>query len=461
MVLTALQYIYLRNTSNIHNHYKYAKLPQSQKDARISKYKTYNQMKEKDEFDIGEKQVPSKSHPPPQWIKDYISFHNDARKKYPGKELFTNPDAPKIIIRLCLGLCGGLHDRLGQLPLDLVIANQTQRILLIQWHKPHALENYLIPNEIDWTVPNGVGYDDMKAARNHTEFPVSYSDDPTIEELDDAIQRTAHGDLSKFKVINLRILGDESSRLLSSRLYKSKEFDDMIDDSLTFGRIFWAFFKPSPSIQRLVQEHKEYLHLKNNSYIAVHCRTRHPKGWPKDKPLPRAENPMFPADRSDIVFDGYEKEHTINITTHALRCASNFIRSNRPNEPVLLSTDTFKVTNFILSDKNSPFHNSNLNLVARNDSIPSFHIDRKRGRSIEEHYGTFIDLFLTVEARCIFFGIGNFGRFAAKISGTSCVGQHRKVEWNTHIAPEWFAPACRMGDGRNESQMNTFLFHKF
>ena len=392
--------------------------------------------------------IPSKSATLPQWITDYIEFHNQARKQFPGKELFTNPDAPNLLIRLCLGVCGGLHDRLGHLPLDLHIANQTNRVLLIMWHKPHPLENYLLPNQINWTVPWGVDYDDMHQARSHTFLPLENG--YTVEDLDNVIQQMQTGDLSSEKLLNSRILADERGESLSYRLKAAGE-TDMIDDTLTFGGIFWSLFKIHPNVQRLIDEQKQSLHLSTSNYIAVHCRTRHPKGWSKKKPPPRAEVPEFPADRSDIVFEGYEKEHTVSVATHALQCARTLLRPNHLDEAIYLTTDSFQVTNFMLS-QDSVFYGTNLNITVRDDSVPSIHIDRKKGRPIEEHYGTFVDLFLMVEARCIDFGIGNFARLAAKISGTECLIQHREVEWDTHNAPRWFARPCRMGDGVDESK---------
>jgi len=51
----------------------------------------------------------------PRWVSDYIAFHNEIRSRFPGAQLFTDPEAPKILMRICLGLCGGLNDRLGHL----------------------------------------------------------------------------------------------------------------------------------------------------------------------------------------------------------------------------------------------------------------------------------------------------------------------------------------------------------
>jgi len=69
-----------------------------------------------------------------------------------------------------MGRCGGLHDRLGQLPWDIYLAMRLKRVLLISWQRPRALENFLLPPEankdtlvIDWTIPESqlFGYDDM------------------------------------------------------------------------------------------------------------------------------------------------------------------------------------------------------------------------------------------------------------------------------------------------------------
>ena len=53
-------------------------------------------------------------------------------------------------------LCGGVHERLGQLPWDLYLVNQTNRILFLWWENP-LLEDYLIPNALlDWSIPPAV-----------------------------------------------------------------------------------------------------------------------------------------------------------------------------------------------------------------------------------------------------------------------------------------------------------------
>jgi hypothetical protein len=78
----------------------------------------------------------------PIWIQEYMSWHREMRNKYPGKAIIEDANAPPVLVRTCLGLCGGLHDRLGQLPLDLYLAYKTKRILLLLWIKPQPLGTY-------------------------------------------------------------------------------------------------------------------------------------------------------------------------------------------------------------------------------------------------------------------------------------------------------------------------------
>ena len=82
-----------------------------------------------------------------------------ARKaKFPGRKIYTEENAPPVVIRTWMMdyLCGGVHERLGQLPWDLYLANQTNRILFIWWENP-LLEGYLIPIALlDWSIPPAV-----------------------------------------------------------------------------------------------------------------------------------------------------------------------------------------------------------------------------------------------------------------------------------------------------------------
>jgi hypothetical protein len=78
----------------------------------------------------------------PIWIQEYMTWHREMRNKYQGKAIIEDINAPPVLVRTCLGLCGGLHDRLGQLPLDLYLAYKTKRVLLLKWIKPQPLGTF-------------------------------------------------------------------------------------------------------------------------------------------------------------------------------------------------------------------------------------------------------------------------------------------------------------------------------
>ena len=128
------------------------------------------------------KQRREEEQPLPKWITDYVKWHQEVRAKFPGDELFTNKDAPKLLVRTCLGICGGLHDRLGQLPWDIYLAMRLNRVLLMAWSRPKELEHFLLPpivNDeqtlaIDWTIPESqkFGFDDISVDMSLRNFHI-------------------------------------------------------------------------------------------------------------------------------------------------------------------------------------------------------------------------------------------------------------------------------------------------
>jgi hypothetical protein len=98
----------------------------------------------------------------PEWVKQYTEWHSTQRKRY--LEAIKNnspvPDDIRFLISRCLSKdkCGGASDRLQDMPYNIMLANQTNRVLLIKWEKPASLEHYLVPPKggINWTIPEGM-----------------------------------------------------------------------------------------------------------------------------------------------------------------------------------------------------------------------------------------------------------------------------------------------------------------
>jgi hypothetical protein len=347
----------------------------------------------------------------PAWIQNYLHWHQKQRAAFPGMKLFTDPAAPKLLIRTCLGLCGGLNDRLGQLPWDLYLANQTGRVLLMHWHRPVPLENFLVPGELDWTVPKdvpgffsktGVRVDrsELKIVRGYPELFQDYnSERPTDEfwneDLDKALERSNTGSMKHEKVLRHRILGHLNEDKLEGRLVALGE-TDMLHWTSSFGGIFWMFFRPSPAVQIELDAVYQELNLSPGHYSAVHCRVRHPKATPSDVVFKgKGDNQV--ADKTGLPWEGASRDFAIETATRALKCAQTLL--DEPNEPVYLFSDSNDLVRYMSHELKDPkFVAGNLtvfkeskvdaaalkmteetNVLAREMSIENAHIDRQKG----------------------------------------------------------------------------------
>lgn len=201
-------------------------------------------------------------------------------------------------MRPCMGICGGIHDRLGQLPWDLYLANQTRRILLIHWIRPVSLHYFLVPNELDWMVPLDMfGYYPTPGQRvvksegrqiimgNSTDFFERYDSmrpNPIFweQELDAAVKRAATGSYSSARILRTQLLGHLGEDVLEAKLRALGE-TDMLHRTVSFGKIFDMFFRLSPPIQRELDDVYHDLQLHAGHYVATHCRVRHPKATPR------------------------------------------------------------------------------------------------------------------------------------------------------------------------------------
>jgi hypothetical protein len=412
----------------------------------------------------------------PAWIQNYLHWHQEQRAAFPGIKLFTDPAAPKLLIRTCLGLCGGLHDRLGQLPWDLYLANQTGRVLLMHWHRPVPLEYFLVPGELDWTVPREapgffsqtgvrVVRGELKIVRGYPELFQDYnSDRPTDEfwddHLDKSIERSKTGSMRNEKVLRHRILGHLNEDRLEARLGALGE-TDMLHWTRSYGNIFWMFFRPSPAIKKELDAVYQELNLSPGHYSAVHCRVRHPKATPGNV-LVKGKDENHPADKTGLPWEGESRKFAIETATRALQCAQTLLEE--PNEPVYLFSDSNDLVRYMSHELKDPaFVAGNrtvlkestadaaalkvtevINVFAREMSIENAHIDRQKGRDPPAYYATFVDLFLAVHARCVTYGVGYYAVFATKISGISCKLLYQEEAWGGSEAKRQNTNNCEL-----------------
>jgi hypothetical protein len=412
----------------------------------------------------------------PQWIQNYLAWHNAMISQFPGTQLLTDPNAPKLLVRVCLGLCGGLHDRLGQLPWDLYLANQTQRLLLLRWERPRPLENFLVPNEFNWSFPGTKpAIQSFKRDVNHYWRSIPQLFEGYLDEapeaqfwkisLDHALQRATTGEFRNEKILRHRLLGHLDENILEGRL-KALGESDMLHDTPSFGHIFWAFFRPSDPIQNTLQQIYQKYNLRPQHYHAVHCRVRHPKATPKHMYVKGKSN-SDPADKTGLPWYGNNKEFAVATATKAIYCARTLMSQKQQQEiePLYFFSDSNDLVRYMahkLSDSKFQHYNASLlqnatdvaalhaingmpatsPLVARDSSEENAHIDRQKGRRPEQYYGTFIDFFLAIHAQCVTYGIGYFAIFAVKISGTSCKLVYQEEEWGGRYGTKGSATKC-------------------
>lgn len=407
----------------------------------------------------------------PRWIQNYFEWHKEMRNKFPGDELFTNENAPKLLIRTCSGSesCGGLHDRLGKLPWDMYLANQTERILLLNWCKPVPLEEFLVPNEFDWSIPSSVakffeGADACSGRVNRmTNFFEGFNSNRPTEsfwqnDLDASLERVNHGSFAKQRIIKFSLLGDDVP--LQERLRKAGEADFLDWTSSSFGRLFWLFFQPAPGLKRELDTVYQKLNSSANNYLAVHCRVRHPKAVPVGGLMEAKDPAAGGPDKVGLLWDGESRRFAIEIATRALQCAATILEN--PEEPLYFYSDSSDLVNYIAKDlqddeflaKNSslfaksPADTAALKTVQRHrivalDAVSeTLHIDRQPGFPASAYYASFVDLLVAIHARCVVVGVGNFALFAAKLSANPCVLQHQKEVWGAEGVKHRIAKQC-------------------
>jgi hypothetical protein len=339
------------------------------------------------------------------------------RRRFPGPQLLTHPQAPGLLIRYCdkrahHGLCGGLHDRLGNLLSWIYLANQTQRILLYKWFHPLPLETFLQPNLVDWTVPtimqlssspsnNKDNSDDVdpfdhQHIRNHRgimyqwqKHRQSYRDDIALRlKTEDTFRQerilVANADATVQKLAQaLRALGET----------------DLIEDSPSFGPVFRAFFRPSPALQVKINATMHTLGLQRGQYVAAHARVRHPARYSTYIWRLTGKDNTTDADESGLPWKNPSRERDAAIASalHAIQCSRFLLLQQQQQQETNIENDSNNnnvtptvyfysdsedlvrfVTNQTVSDNNNNVIEEDVTLDSNNSNSTSLSLETWR-----------------------------------------------------------------------------------
>jgi hypothetical protein len=213
----------------------------------------------------GSKQLSSKI---PLWMRQYFQFHIEQRKR---------ESEPKYLVVLCTRKmrCGGTADRLKPMPLYLLLANHSRRVLLIRWTKPCPLEKWLRPVDggIDWRAPASVQHAIDSDSANCTE--VMKGREAAVQE-----HELMSEDFSRRQIVCFKVQSSDGgfefySKLIRGSAFKPSEFKQLYIKSLLwgfYGDMFRSMFAPVPAIETSIQKTMKRLKLEPGKYVSAHLR---------------------------------------------------------------------------------------------------------------------------------------------------------------------------------------------
>ena len=193
----------------------------------------------------------------PQWMVDYFRWHKEQISGDWATSSESLPDNRYLYVT-CLKdypKCGGTADRLLSLPFFVKVAASAKRVLLIQWTKPAALEEFLLPpvSGVDWRVPKAkegalrdVG---VKAGNQDTIVGMAPFSNTTVLQV--KFQSHDHG----------------------SKYYNSiRETENEPSFRRIFHAVWRVFFTPTPAVAVKIDAIMQQQGLYPGEYTSAHLR---------------------------------------------------------------------------------------------------------------------------------------------------------------------------------------------
>ena len=265
---------------------------------------------------------------------------------------------------------------------------------MIQWTKPAALEEFLVPptGGIDWRVYPGVD-----AMLQKSSMKVGTQD--TIMQY--AVQPNA-------KVLQVKFQSHDHGAIYYDRYRESMEEKDF---NTVFHTVWNILFTPSLALASSIDHAMRNMNLRPGHYTAAHLRARY-----LDDPR---TIPMVQGWTQNAINCAYQLQHSMNNRTlyfaadsdDALQYAVSYGRV------YMVDVVTPKVTH----------HQDPLHL----DKTADWQI-----RPPSDFFGAFIDLYIMSMSNGVAYGMGGYGRFAALISSHFNHSMlHMSATYNAHCPP--------------------------
>lgn len=321
----------------------------------------------------------------PDWMKDYFDWHAEEMATLNA----TNWESRRFLISSCLKediQCGGVSDRLKPLPLLLLIAYRTKRLLMIWWERPGDLEEFMVPPKggLDWRIPAWLR-------------PVFSTESKLVTNQE-----------------GLLLSGPEPTPVLRL-LYQSGNagstyFNQTEDAKTTYDKVFHELFRivftPSPALAEVIEETMKHNKLTPGEYASSHLRAMYGRSY-------------------------RDPEEVKHLAINAALCASKM----RPGGPVYFAADS-KLS--IDSVRNYAKKHS-LPIITFEYEGEALHLDKdSKNESLAfkpaDFFPTFVDLYMLAQSKCVAYSNGGFGTFGLALSyNSSCSLRHFRRRRATQI----------------------------
>jgi hypothetical protein len=267
----------------------------------------------------------------PVWFKEYVVLHRKQRLALTE----TNWKNQRFLIMRCLTTddhCGGASDRLASIPAMLMLANATQRMLLIKWSRPAPLQEFLVPPDsgLDWTIPDWLD--------KHLDFrtlPEADGKNPLV-----AMERAE----SSAPIMTFR-LHVHNKR---DQFYNARKQPNELKFQLVFRDMWNTLFTPSPPVAALIRQNMNDLNLIAGKYVATQVRA------------------LYVSDESS----------NTDMITNGINCATQL----KPSWPIYFASDSSNATLSALQYGRS----KHATIVARITDTEPLHRFSLGIRSVEE-----------------------------------------------------------------------------
>ena len=202
------------------------------------------------------------------------------------------------------------------------------------------------------------------------------------------------------------------------------ETDDLLNTP-SFRGVWLSLFRPSLRLRETLVESFTAMQLWPREFSAAQCRLKHPALMGEI---------LLNSQGQDVDVGGFDfakvKETIVPHALRAIQCSQKM--AGDPKVTLYLYSDVADVVEYLMNqttvdaateteiDRAAINVVHEVRLVRRPTVWATANLDRNLGLPVESYLGAFADLYTAVAARCVSYGVGNYGHLAARLSGTNC-----------------------------------------